>query len=45
MFNTPYHLNKGGLDLRTRLLIDDLKKQERAKNGFVNWKTEFGVAP
>ena len=41
MFNTPYHLNKGGLDLRTRLLIDDLKKQERAKNGFVNWKTGF----
>ena len=26
MFNTPYHLNKKGVDRRTRLLIDDYKK-------------------
>jgi len=25
MFNTPYHLNKTGVDLRTQLLIEDLK--------------------
>lgn len=26
VFNTPYHLTKGGVDLRTSLLIEDLKK-------------------
>jgi hypothetical protein len=26
MFDTPYHLTKNGVDLRTRLLIEDLKK-------------------
>ncbi|MBW4361122.1 hypothetical protein [Flavobacterium taihuense] len=26
MFNTPYHLNKDGVDYRTQLLIEDLKK-------------------
>jgi hypothetical protein len=25
MFNTPYHLNKQGVDFRTRLLIADLR--------------------
>jgi hypothetical protein len=25
MFNTPYHLNKQGVDLRTRRLISDLQ--------------------
>ena len=26
MFNTPYHLNKKGVDFRTKLLIEDIKK-------------------
>jgi hypothetical protein len=26
MYNTPYHLNKRGVDYRTQLLIEDLKK-------------------
>jgi hypothetical protein len=26
MFNTPYHLTKAGVDYRTRLLIEDLKR-------------------
>ncbi len=26
MFNTPYHLSKEGVDLRTQLLIEDIKK-------------------
>jgi hypothetical protein len=26
MFNTPYHLNKKGVDYRTKLLIEDIKK-------------------
>lgn len=26
MFNTPYHLNKKGVDYRTKLLIEDVKK-------------------
>lgn len=31
MFDTPYHLSKKGVDYRTQLLIDDLKKQECIK--------------
>jgi hypothetical protein len=26
MFNTPYHLNKNGVDYRTKMIIDDIKK-------------------
>lgn len=29
MFNTPYHLNKRGVDYRTSLLVEDLKKAIR----------------
>lgn len=27
MFNTPYHLNKSGVDLRTKLIIEDLSEK------------------
>jgi hypothetical protein len=30
MFNTPYHLSKKGMDLRTSLLIEDIKKYDNA---------------
>lgn len=26
MFNTPYHLNKNGVDYRTKMIIEDIKK-------------------
>ena len=29
MFNTPYHLNKEGADMRTRLLIEDFKRVQQ----------------
>ena len=29
MFNTPYHLNKNGVDYRTSLLIEDFQKYKR----------------
>ncbi len=37
VFNTPYHLTKEGLDLRTRLIVQDLKsKQYGMLNKFPN---------
>jgi len=36
-FNTPYHLTKKGADIRTQLLIKDLKKAlNKSKNNLVN---------
>jgi hypothetical protein len=31
MFNTPYHLNKEGVDYRTRLFIEDFREYERTQ--------------
>lgn len=31
MFNTPYHLNKEGVDYRTRLFIEDFQQYRRSK--------------
>jgi len=31
LFDSPWHLNKQGVDLRTRLLIEDLKTTLKKK--------------